>query len=274
MDTILITGASDGIGAVYADRLARRGNSLILVARRAEKLAALAGRLREEADVEVEVLAADLSKADDLARVESRLREDVKITGLVNNAGIAGEGTILDLDPAYVTGMINLNVLAVTRLTAAIAPRLAARGEGTIINITSVTALSPDVLTPVYPATKAFVLAFTEALLAQLGPSGVRIQAVLPGITRTSIWQEEWLAAYPPEMVMDVGEMVEAALAGFDLGETITIPALSDRADLDAYLAARAALRPNLSRSRAAARYELAPSSRPAPVALVSGKGV
>lgn len=142
-NTFLITGASDGIGAVYAERLAKRGHDLILVARRAEKLKALAERLEKDHQIAVEVLAADLSRAEDLERVEARLREDRRITGLVNNAGIAGDGAITELDPAHVTTMINLNILAVTRLAAAIAPRLAADGKGTIINITSVTALMP-----------------------------------------------------------------------------------------------------------------------------------
>lgn len=254
-DKILITGASDGIGAVYADRLARRGNDLILVARRVEKLADLATRLEAETGVSVEVLAADLAKADDLGRIEARLRTDETITGLVNNAGIAGESSIVEADPAHLTGMIDLNVVAVTRLSAAIAPRLAARGRGMLINITSVTALMPDGFTAVYPATKAYVLAFTEALQVELGSKGVRVQAVLPGITRTAIWDGAQLAHIPAEMVMEVGEMVDAAIAGLDLGETITIPALPEYADLEAYLAARAKLRPNLSLAHAASRY-------------------
>lgn len=253
--TFLITGASDGIGAVYADRLARRGHDLILVARRADKLAALAQKLEAETGVAVETLSADLSTPDGLASVEARLRSDEAIIGLVNNAGIAGETSLIDADTAYLTGMINLNILAVTRLTAAIAPRLTALGGGTIINMTSVTALMPDGFTAVYPASKAFVLAFTEALQVELGAKGVRVQAVLPGITRTAIWEEEQLAHIPAEMVMEVNAMVDAAFAGLDLGEMITIPSLPDIADLDAYLAARAALRPNLSRDRAAARY-------------------
>lgn len=256
-NTFLVTGASDGIGAVYADRLARRGNNLVLVARRAEKLAALAERLQKDHDVTVEILPADLGTAEGLATVEARIREDAAITGLVNNAGIAGEGMITELDPAYVTGMINLNILAVTRLSAAIAPRLAAAGRGTIINITSVTALMPAAFTAVYPATKAFVLAFTEALQAQLSPAGVRVQGVLPGITRTAIWEEEKLATLPASMVMDVEGMVDAALAGLDLGEVLTVPSLPDAADLQTMLAARDALRPNLSRAHAAARYGL-----------------
>jgi short-subunit dehydrogenase len=251
----LITGASDGIGAIYADRLARRGHDLILVARRADKLTALAQQLTAQTGVAVEVISADLSNAADLARIENRLRTDDRITGLVNNAGIAGETTLVEADPSFLTGMINLNVLAVTRLTAAIAPRLVALGSGTIINMTSVTALMPDGFTALYPATKAFVLAFTEALQNELGSKGVRVQAVLPGITRTAIWTEEQLANIPADMVMAADEMVDAALRGLDLGEGITIPALPDSSDLDTYLAARTALRPNLSRNHAAARY-------------------
>ena len=254
-DTILITGASDGIGAVYARRFAARGANLVLVARRAERLEALGQELRAEQGVSVEVIAADLGRADDLARVEARLRDDEAITGLVNNAGIAGEQSFVETDPAYLTGLIGLNILAVTRLSRAIAPRLAARGAGTLINITSVTALMPDGFTAVYPASKAYVLAFTEALQVELGGKGVRVQAVLPGITRTPIWTAEQIATIPPHMVMDVEVMVDAALAGLDQGEHITIPALPDRADLDAYLVARAALRPNLSLSQAAPRY-------------------
>lgn len=254
-ETILITGASDGIGAVYADRFARRGANLILVARRADKLADLADRLRAGTGVTVEVIAADLANADDLARIETRLREDAAIIGLINNAGIAGETSFVEADPAYLTGMIDLNILAVTRLAAAIAPRLAAQGSGTIVNITSVTALMPDGFTAVYPASKAYVLAFTEALQAELGAKGVRVQAVLPGITRTPIWDEAQLANIPAAMVMDVNDMVDAALTGLDRGEAVTIPALPDQADYDAYLAARGALRPNLSRSQPAARY-------------------
>ena len=253
-ETILITGASDGIGAVYADRFAKRGANLILVARRVDKLEALAAQLRQTG-VGVEVIAADLAKADDLGRIEARLRDDDAITALINNAGIAAEQSFVETDPDYLSGMIALNIVAVTRLSRAIAPRLAAKGAGTLINITSVTALMPDGFTAVYPASKAYVLAFTEALQVELGSKGVKVQAVLPGITRTAIWTDEQIAAIPAEMVMDVEVMVDAALAGLDMGEAITIPALPERGDLDAYLAARGALRPGLSLKDAAARY-------------------
>lgn len=253
--TFLVTGASNGIGAVYADRLARRGHDLVLVARSADKLQALAKHLRHETGVAVEVLAADLGKPGDLAHVEKRLREDAAITGLVNNAGIAGEGPILTADPGHIDSVIALNVSAVTRLAVAIAPRLAVSGAGTIVNIASVTALMPAAFIAVYPATKAYVLAFSEALQAELGPKGVHVQAVLPGITRTTIWEEERLAQIPAEMVMSVDDMVDAALAGLDLGERITIPSLPDPADFERFIAARDALRPNLSLRKPASRY-------------------
>lgn len=255
-NTFLITGASDGIGAVYAERLARRGHDLVLVARRAEKLAELASRLEAETGIKVDVMAADLAKPEDLARVERRLREDAGIVGLVNNAGIAGEGAILQAKPDYLDGMLDLNVRAVTRLAAAVAPRFAESG-GTIVNVTSVTALMPAAFTSVYPATKAFVLAFTEALHAELGPKGVRVQAVLPGVTRTAIWTDEAIANIPPAMVMEAGDMVDAALAGLDQGEVVTIPAMPDMAPYEAYIAARDALRPMLSLKDPAPRYRL-----------------
>ena len=211
--------------------------------------------MRNETGVAVDVIAANLANPDDLARVETRLRTDDAITGLINNAGIAGETSFIEADPAHLSGMIDLNIVAVTRLSAAIAPRLAAKGVGAIVNITSVTALMPDGFTAVYPASKAYVLAFTEALQVELGTKGVRVQAVVPGITRTAIWDEAQLANIPAEMVMDVNDMVDAALAGFDAGEIVTIPALPDMADYDAYIAARAAHRPNLSLARPAPRY-------------------
>jgi short-subunit dehydrogenase len=177
------------------------------------------------------------------------------VGGLVNNAGIAGEGSIVSADPGRLSEMISLNVLAMTRLTAAVAPRFAANGSGTIINMSSVTALMPETLSAVYPATKAYVLAFSEALQAELGPRGVRVQAVLPGITRTAIWDAETIAKFPVDMVMTAVDMVDAALAGFDLGEAISIPSLPDGTLLDDYLAARLTLRPGLSLRQPAARY-------------------
>lgn len=256
----LITGASSGIGATYAERLARRGHDLILVARDQSRLEALATRLRREAGAGVDVVPADLSQPADLARIERRLREDSSITMLINNAGIAGTGPFASADPDRLEALIRLNVTAVTRLAAAAAPGFAARRTGTIVNLSSVTALMPESFEAVYLSTKAYVLAFSQALQRELGPSGVRVQAVLPGVTRTEIWERAGMKveAIPAEMVMEVGEMVDAALRGLDLAETVTIPSLPDAADWDAFTQARLRLGPNLSRNHPAGRYGVA----------------
>src|SRR5208282_3907022 len=239
--TALITGASSGIGATYADRLARRGNDLVLVARDRERLNGLAQRLRKATGVAVEVVPADLGTADGLLRIEQRLRSDGKITGLVNNAGVAGGGPIISANADVLESMIKLNVIAPTRLVAAIAPRLSAARSGAIVNIASVTPLMPGALAPTYPATKAYLLYFSEAIAKELSAYGVFVQAVLPGITRTEIWEKagQSLDSLPPETVMEVDVLVDAALAGLDSREHITIPSLPDAADWEVFLAAR-----------------------------------
>jgi len=258
--TALITGASSGIGATYAERLARRGHDLLLVARDRARLDALAARLRADTGVAVEVLPADLTQRSELAAVERRLREDARITMLVNNAGIAVAGSLVGADPDRLEAMIQLNVVAPTRLAAAVAQRFAAAGGGTLINVASVLALAPELFNGSYSGTKAYVLNLSQALQHELAPRGVRVQAVLPGATRTELWERAGveLAQLPPSMVMDVNEMVDAALAGLDHGETVTIPSLPDHGDWEAYSAARLALAPNLSRDHAAPRYRAA----------------
>ncbi len=252
----LITGASTGIGAVYADRLAKRGHDLILVARDEARLNALADRLRAETGVKVEVVKADLTNKADLVELEQRLATDAAITTLVNNAGVAGSNDFAGSDPDAFEKLIQLNVVAVTRLASAAARNFVPRNAGTIINLASVVGLMPDLNMPVYGASKAFVTYLTQALRVQFAGSAVRLQAVLPGATRTEIWERSGhdIDAMDPNMVMDVDDMVDAALAGFDQGELVTIPSLPDAADWDAALAAKARLYPNLSRSQPADR--------------------
>lgn len=255
--TALVTGASSGIGATYADRLARRGYDLILVARDAERLAAVADRVQRTYGVHAEVLQADLTDRAALARVEERLRTDTRIALLVNNAGMSVNGTLAEADIDAVERMIQLNVTAPTRLAAAAAKAFAARKAGTLINIASVLALAPELFSGSYSGTKAYVLNLSHSLAREMQPYGVRVQAVLPGATRTEIWERSGASAdgLPPEMVMDVDPMVDAALAGLDLGEAVTIPPLEA---LDGFLAleqARQQLAPHLSRNRPATRY-------------------
>lgn len=252
----LVTGASSGIGAVYADRLAKRGHDLVLVARRVDRLRTLADKIARETGRKVEVIAADLVNRKDLEKVEAMLRTDNRITTLVNNAGVASTTPLLQANVDRMSEMIALNVDALTRLTYAAAPGLAERGGGTIINIASAVALAPWIFNGVYGASKAFVLAFSRSLKHELEEKGVHVQVVLPGVTATDLWvaTDTPLEQMPSEIVMPATAMVDAALAGLDQGEFATVPSLPNLADWDAYEAALQALVPNLSHPKPAAR--------------------
>jgi len=255
--TALVTGASSGIGAIYADRLAHRGYNLILVARDAARMEALAARLRTETGRLVEVLAADLSVPANLATVQNRLASDAAITVLINNAGISLNGGLLENGPAELAQLIAINITAPTLLANAAGKAFAQRGAGTIVNIASVLALAPEIADGVYSGSKAYLLNLSIDLAAKLGKAGVHVQAVLPGATRTEIWQRSGkdVDALLPGMVMDAGDLVDAALAGLDKGETVTIPPLADEGLWATYESARRALAPHLSRREVADRY-------------------
>ncbi len=254
--TALITGASSGIGEIYADRLAHRGYDLVIVGRNAEKLADLAASLQSSTGRQVERIVADLAEPAELARVEARLAGDAGITLLVNSAGLAAGGPLSagNLDP--LTAMLNVNITALTRLTAIAAKAFAARGRGAIVNLASAMAMIDGPATAAYAASKAYVLNLTLSLDLDLKPKGVQVQAVLPGYTATNM-----IAArtdIPAQYVMEAGAMVDAALAGFDAHELVTIPSLVNPAEFDAWLLSRAALRNKLSLDKPAPRY-LAP---------------
>jgi uncharacterized protein len=253
----LITGASTGIGSIYARRLAQRGYNLIVVARDQHRLVNLANEITAKTGRKAEVLAADLTVKADLKRVEERLRSDSSITALVNNAGFGGAAKLIDSNIDEMDNMIQLNVTALTRLTSAVLPGFLERSRGLIINIASIVALSPELLNGVYSGTKAFVVNLTQSLYNEVKDKGIQVQAVLPGVTSTEFWDRAKLPVHnlPGETVMTAQEMVDASLAGLDLGELITIPALPDPADWAKFEAARKALGPNLSHKHSAARY-------------------
>jgi short-subunit dehydrogenase len=257
MGLAVITGASSGIGAVYADRLARRGYDLLVVARDGERLAELASKLAGETGSKVDILAADLTDSTDLAKLEKILREDSRVTLLVNNAGLGATAPLLKSDIADMRQMIALNVEALTRLTHAAVPGFVNRGAGTIINIASIVAIAPERLNGVYGGTKAFVLAFSQSLRQELADTGVKVQVVLPGATATDFWRKSGrpVEQLPPQIVMSAEDMVDAALAGLEQGEFVTIPALEDAGQWQTYEAARQAMVPSLSRAEPAARY-------------------
>lgn len=248
---VLVTGASTGIGAVYAERFARRGHDLVLVARHLERLTALAERLRGETGVQVDILQADLTQDSDITAVEQRLREDAQIGILINNAGTSIPGDFLNQSSADITRLISLNVTAVTRLANAIAPRLTRAGAGAIVNIASVVGLGPEMGLTVYGATKAFVL----FLSLELSAKGVYVQAVLPAATRTEIWQHSGKDVNAIPGVMEVEKLVDAALVGFDRRELVTIPPLQDETKWQMLNAMRQAMLPAFVQSEPAARY-------------------
>ncbi len=255
--TALITGASTGMGAIYADRLAKRGFDLILVARSEDRLQKVAQRIREASGRNVQIQTADLNKKADLGRIEQVLREDTRITLLVNNAGFGAVTPLLQSNVEKMDEMISLNVSALTRLTYAAVPGFVARGKGALINIASIVAIGPEIMNGVYGASKAYVLAFTQSLQHELADKGVRVQAVLPGATATDFWDIAGLphSNLPEGWVMSAEAMVDAALAGFDQGEVVTIPPLQDGQEWTDYEAMRRALSQQFQHTTPGPRY-------------------
>ncbi|MGL9721904.1 SDR family NAD(P)-dependent oxidoreductase [Symbiopectobacterium sp.] len=254
-----MTGASSGIGAIYAERFARRGHNLVLVARDRACLDTLATRLRQEHGVTVDILPADLTQPDDIAAVEARLRNDDRIGILVNNAGMSIAGSFVDQATDDIAKLVTLNTTALVRLASAIAPRLTIVGTGAIINLGSVVGLAPEFGLTVYGATKAFVLFLSQGLSLELSPKGVYVQAVLPAVTRTEIWERSGTDINTLPAVMEVDELVDAALVGFDRRDPVTIPPLHHVEQWEAYQAARGAMLSGFAQQHAAERYRTVP---------------
>lgn len=255
--TVLITGASSGIGAIYADRFAARGHDLILVARNAGRLSEVAARLTERHGIKVQTVAADLGAEEGLAAVEAVIAADETITHLVNNAGFGSAAPLVSANVQEMQAMVAINVTAPLRLTYAAVPRFISRGKGKIINISSIVAIGPEILNGVYGGTKSFVLAFSHSLRKELDGTGVSVQVVLPGATGTEFWDIAGLPAsnLPSEWVMRAEDLVDAALVGLDRGEFATIPSLMDATEWHAWEAARKTMLPHLSSAVPAERY-------------------
>lgn len=232
----LITGASSGIGAAFAERLAHDQYDLILVARRRERLAALAEHLQQNHPVSVEFIEADLTQPAELQGVEQRLAEEPQLTLLVNNAGFGGYMPFVSLEPDRAEELVRLQVIAVTRLTRAALPGMIARGKGGIINVSSRLAFSAVLPSPplprraTYAATKAYINTFTQILANELEGTGVRVQALCPGVVQTEFHQRVGVdsSQYPAALVMTPEDVVTASLAGLDRGEVVCVPALED----------------------------------------------
>lgn len=254
--TAVVTGASAGIGAVYAERLARQGYDLLLVARRADRLEALAEDIRQKHGRPVATFAADLADDGDLRRLEKRIAGDDTITLLVNNAGIGGQNVVAEADAEGIAQQIKVNVIALSRLTRAVLPGLIAKGRGAVVNVASILAFS-TAFGGIYSGTKAYVVNFTEALESELEGTGVKAQVVLPGPVKTEFWDIAGgdISVLPPEIVMTAEDLVDAALAGLEQGEHFTAPGLADLAEVEKFREARGAFYGKLVAGKPASRY-------------------
>jgi len=254
--TAIITGASSGIGAVYARRLAARGYDLILVARRADRLATLAGELQQANSIAVRNLAADLTAEAGIASVEQVLRQE-SIDLLVNNAGMGPITPTANMSDADAAATLALNVTTLMRLSRAALPGMRARKSGTIVNVGSVLAFETLPVTSLYSATKAFVLTWSRGIAQEVKDEGVHVQAVLPAGTVTDFYESGGMSIdnFDPTVFMTAEQLVDAALAGMDRGEEVTLPSVHDLALWETYDAARAALFAGTQNGKPAGRY-------------------
>jgi len=254
--TALITGASSGIGAVYARRLAARGYNLILVARRAEKLSALAGELEQANGIAVRSLAADLTAEAGIASIEQVLRDEA-IALLINNAGMGPFATTANMSDADAAATLTLNVTTLMRLTRAVLPGMRARKSGTVVNIGSVMGFFPSPMSALYSATKAFVLTFSRGVAEEARADGVLVQAVLPAGTVTDFYETAGvsIANFDASVFMTAEQLVDAGLAGMDRGEQVTLPSVYDEDLWTSYDAARATLFAGTQNGQPAPRY-------------------
>jgi uncharacterized protein len=261
MGVAVVTGASQGIGAVYARKLAERGHDVLLVARNGQRLERLAAEIRATTGRTAEIMVADLSKAAEVRALAARLRDDPRISILVNNAGASLDGGLLGSDAEVAADLIALNVTAPTLLAQAAAKAFIARRSGSIVNISSVTSFLPETFDGAYSGSKIYLLNLTLSLASKAKDSGVRFQAVLPGPTNTDMWARGGVPAsvIPPERIMSPEDLVEAALTGLDRGEIVTAPTIENEGVWWAYETARQALGPHLAAGRPATRY-LAPA--------------
>ncbi|MFI0240589.1 SDR family NAD(P)-dependent oxidoreductase [Streptomyces sp. NPDC016845] len=254
--TAIVTGASSGIGQAYARRLAADGHNLVLVARRADRLRALAAELTgTHGGVRVETLGADLSDSEDLDRVVRRAAED-DIDVLVNNAGINGYGPFAETDPALLEKVLAVNVVAVTRLARAAVPGMLARGRGTVVNVASTLAFAgslppgPLPTRAVYGGTKGYVVTFSRTLAAELDASPVRVQVLCPGLTATEFHLTQGQESVSGDQArvhddggMPVEDVVTASLRALETGEVVCVPGLVDGAAVDRITEAETGLR-------------------------------
>ncbi len=232
-ETVLVTGASSGIGAELARAFARGGSSLVLTARSVDKLEVLAAELRKSTGVTVRVVVADLATPQGPGRLTQRLAEDgVQVDVLVNNAGYAGFGAFTETRWPDEAGMLQLNVVTLTELTKHLLPGMVARGRGGVLNVASTAAFQPGPLMAVYYATKAYVLSFSEALAEEVRDSGVSVTALCPGPTHSGFQARaamEDSKLVKGKRLMDAASVAHAGYEGFRRGATVVVPGLGNQ---------------------------------------------
>lgn len=226
----LVTGASAGLGEEFARQLGARGTDLVLVARREDRLEALAAHLRAGGR-DVEVLVADLATDEGQSRVEARLQDTAQpVDLLVNNAGFGAYGDVADLSVETQLRMVEVNVLAVTRLARAALPGMTARRRGGVINLASTAAFQPNPHAAVYGATKAYVLSLSQALHEEVAGDGVRVLALCPGVTPTEFQEVADIAVPLPDAVLtSPAQVVAAGLRAFARRRAVEVPGLANR---------------------------------------------
>lgn len=259
LGTAVITGASAGIGSVYADRLARRGFDLILIARRLDRLDTLARSLKTKYGVSVTTLSADLASPSALKGIAQLIADDDSISMLVNNAGTSTLAPLASTDTLALNAMTDVNITALAQLTLAILPRFKERDRGTIINMGSVLGFHTLPVSSIYSGTKGYVTNFTRGLLDEVAGTKVAVQLVLPAATATDIWELSGvpLSQLDPASIMSPDDLVDAALSGLDQGETITLPSVENPELFEQYEAARLRLLVASQTGQPASRYRI-----------------
>jgi short-subunit dehydrogenase len=248
------------MGRLFADRLAKRGYDLILIARRADRLEEVAKELKGRYGVSVQTLVADLGAATDLDRVVNTISGDESITLLLNNAGTSTLGSVGEIKDSALEAMIGVNIIALTRLTVAVLPGFKKRDSGTIINMGSVLGFQSLPISSIYSGTKGFVLNFTRGLQDELAKTNIVVQLVAPAAIATDIWEISGvpLSQLDPTTIMKAEDAVDAALAGLDLGEKVTLPSVEDLQLLANYDTARLILLGSSQSGKPATRYKAA----------------
>ncbi|MET4482181.1 SDR family oxidoreductase [Bradyrhizobium sp. F1.13.3] len=259
LETAVVTGASSGIGSAYAEDLARRGYGIVLVARRQDRLAALAEKLRSNGAKQVDVLAADLAASSGLRKVEALLALRDDITLLVNSAGLGALGPTAQTGPEEAERLVLVNVLALTRLSIAALQRFRSRNKGTLINIASVIALGPSPTAAAYSGSKAYVLNFSRSLEQEYAESAITVQTILPGPVHSEFFAISGVTkpGMPEHLFMTPEQLVATAMKALELKEAVCFPTLRDTALWNEFEGARKKFyKAVISTGEPAARYK------------------